>query len=194
MPRKRQSGKELSRGWRCGGRPTDHAKILRLEKSGNGGASKKKKQKKKPCNGLLWLGSWMFLLCWGWGRRDLALQNESVYTRIREKKLRIYTQGNCLSNSPTIKHYLLWLNCHFLRTPQTHSLVPSDFPLLPLFTIVYPLGHREQRSISLSSNTVFPFSFFYKLFPYTHLLSRSIKMFTGAMAKTSEIYAFPLNP
>lgn len=139
-------------------------------------------------------GSWMLLFCWGWERRDRGSKNESVYTTAREKKLRIYTQGDCFSNSPTINHYPLWLNCYFLSTPQTHSLAPSYFPFLPLFTIVYPLGHTEQSSSSSSSNTVFSFSFFHKLFPYLHLLSRSVNMFTVAMAKTSEIYTFPLNP
>lgn len=110
----------------------------------------------------------------------------------REKKPRIYSQGNCFSSSPTIKHYLLWLNCHskgLLRHTHLNLVIFFSCLCLPLF-ILWDILHRV---VFLRHQTL-SFSFFHELFPSLHLLSRSINMFTVAMAKTSEIYTFPLNP
>lgn len=83
--------------------------------------------------------------------------NEAVYTRFREKELRIYTKGNCLSNSPIIiGHHLLWLDYHFVRMSQTRSLSPSHFPFLPLSTMPYfPLGHLVEQYFFILKHFLF---------------------------------------
>lgn len=138
------------------------------------------------------LGSWM-TLCWGWGWEDHGLQNEGVYTRPREKELRIHTKGSCLSNSAILKeHYLLWPNYPFLRTSQTQSRAPGYSSSAFAYHCLLSFGTLS-RVVFLYHET-FSFSFSHTLFHYLHLLWRSINMITAAMAKTSEIYTFPLNP
>lgn len=139
------------------------------------------------------LGSWMSFY-WGWWWEDHGLQNEGVYTRPREKELRTDTKGTCLSNSAIIKeYYLLWLNYRFLRTSQTQSRWPGYSPS-SAFAYHCLLSFGTLSRVVFLYRETFSFSFSHKLFHYLHLLCRSINMITAAMAKTSEIYTFPLHP
>lgn len=90
--------------------------------------------------------------------------NEDVYTRFREKELRIYTKGNCLSNSPIIiGHHLLWLDYHFVRMSQTRSLSPSHFPF-PAFVYHALLSFGTFSRVVLLYPETFSFCFFTSYF------------------------------
>lgn len=111
--------------------------------------------------------SWQVKVQDGWAVGcSHSVEKEDLYTKTREKELSIYIESNYLSNSSTIKEdYLLWLNCHLLRTSQTQSLSPSYFPFsafvdrcLPsfgTFSKVALLYHQRSSFLFLSSTGYF---------------------------------------